>query len=46
MLQDDHWRRILSLVDKLLIEREKVVRLELLRQQQLNEDKQSDKDQQ
>ncbi len=37
---------ILSLVDKLLIEREKVVRLELLRQQQLNEDKQSDKDQQ
>lgn len=37
---------ILSLVYKLLIEREKVVRLELLRQQQLNEDKQSDKDQQ
>ena len=37
---------ILSLVDKLLIEREKVVRLELSREQQLNEDKQSDKDQQ
>ena len=36
---------ILSLVDKLLIEREKVVRLELSREQQLNEEKQSDKDQ-
>ena len=36
---------ILSLVDKLLVEREKVVRLELSREQQLNEDKQSDKDQ-
>lgn len=37
---------ILSLVDKLLAEREKVVRLELSGKQQLNEDKQSDKDQQ
>ena len=36
---------ILSLVDKLLVEREKVVRLELTREQQLNEEKQSDKDQ-
>ena len=35
---------ILSLVDKLLVEREKVVRLELSREQQLNEEKQSDKD--
>ena len=34
---------ILNLVDKLLAEREKVVRLELS-QQQLNKDKQSDKD--
>ena len=30
---------ILSLVDKLLVEREKVVRLELSRGQQLNEEK-------
>lgn len=36
---------ILSLVDKLLVEREKVVRLELSREQQLNEENQSDKDQ-
>ena len=36
---------ILSLVDKLLVEREKVVRLELSREQQLNEEQQSDKDQ-
>ena len=36
---------ILSLVDKLLVEREKVVRLELSREQQLNEEEQSDKDQ-
>ena len=36
---------ILSLVDKLLVEREKVLRLELSREQQLNEEKQSDKDQ-
>jgi hypothetical protein len=36
---------VLSLVDKLLVEREKVVRLELSREQQLNEEKQSDKDQ-
>lgn len=36
---------ILSLVNKLLVEREKVVRLELSREQQLNEEKQSDKDQ-
>ena len=36
---------ILSLVDKLLVEREKVVRLELSREQQLYEEKQSDKDQ-
>ncbi len=35
---------ILNLVDKLLAEREKVVKLELLQQYQLNEDKQSDKD--
>lgn len=35
---------ILDLVDKLLIEREKVVRLELSQQQQLNEDKQLNKD--
>ena len=35
---------ILSLVDKLLVEREKVVRLELSREQQLNEEKQSDKE--
>ena len=37
---------ILSLVDKLLAEREKVIKLELSKQQQLNEDKQLDKDQQ
>lgn len=37
---------ILSLVDKLLVEREKVIKLELSKQQQLNEDKQLDKDQQ
>lgn len=36
---------ILSLVDKLLVEREKVVKLEFSREQQLNEEKQSDKDQ-
>lgn len=36
---------VLGLVDKLLVEREKVVRLELSREQQLNEEKQSDKDQ-
>ena len=36
---------VLSLVDKLVVEREKVVRLELSREQQLNEEKQSDKDQ-
>ena len=36
---------ILSLVDKLLVEREKVVKLELSREHQLNEEKQSDKDQ-
>ena len=36
---------VLSLVDKLLVDREKVVRLELSREQQLNEEKQSDKDQ-
>lgn len=35
---------ILSLVDKLLAEREKVIRLELLSQQQLNENEQSNKD--
>ena len=35
---------ILNLVDKLLAEREKVVRLELSQQQQLFKDKQSDKD--
>lgn len=37
---------ILSLVDKLLAEREKVIRLELSKEQQLNEEKQSNKDQQ
>lgn len=37
---------ILNLVDKLLAEREKVIRLELSMQQQLNEDKQLNKDQQ
>lgn len=37
---------ILSLVDQLLAEREKVIRLELSNQQQLNEDNQSDKDHQ
>ena len=36
---------ILSLVDKLLVERDKGVRLELSREQQLIEEKQSDKDQ-
>lgn len=36
---------ILSLVDKIVSRREKVVRLELSREQQLNEEKQSDKDQ-
>jgi len=35
---------ILDLVDKLLIEREKVVRLELLHQIQQNKDKQTNKD--
>lgn len=35
---------ILNLVDKLLAEREKVIRLELLSQQQLNKNKQLDKD--
>lgn len=35
---------ILNLVDKLLTEREKVVRLELSQQYQLNKDEQSDKD--
>lgn len=35
---------ILNLVDKLLAEREKVVRLELSQQQQLNEVEQSNKD--
>lgn len=35
---------ILSLVDKLLSEREKVVRLELSQQYQQNEDEQSSKD--
>ena len=35
---------ILNLVDKLLVEREKVVRLELLQQQQLREKKQANKD--
>lgn len=37
---------ILSLIDKLLAEREKVIRLELSKEQQLNEEKQSNKDQQ
>ncbi len=37
---------ILNLVDKLLAEREKVIRLELSMQQQLNEDKQLNKEQQ
>lgn len=37
---------ILSLVDKLLLEREKVIRLELSLEQQLNEERQSNKDQQ
>lgn len=36
----------LSLVDKLLLEREKVIRLELSMEQQLNEERQSNKDQQ
>ena len=36
---------ILNLVDKLLAEREKVVRLELLHEQQLSKEKQSGKDQ-
>lgn len=35
---------ILNLVDKLLAEREKVVKLELSQQQQLNKDEQSYKD--
>ena len=35
---------ILNLVDKLLAEREKVVKLELSQLHQLNKDKQSDKD--
>ncbi len=35
---------ILNLVDKLLIEREKVVRLELSQQQQLNQDEHLNKD--
>ena len=35
---------ILNLVDKLLAEREKVLKLELLQQHQLDEDGQSDKD--
>lgn len=35
---------ILNLVDKLLTEREKVIRLELSQQYQLNKDEQSDKD--
>lgn len=35
---------ILNLVDKLLIEREKVVRLELSQQQQLNQDERLNKD--
>ena len=37
---------ILSLVDKLLAEREKFIKLELSKQKQLNEDMQLDKDQQ
>jgi len=36
---------ILNLVDKLLAERKKVVRLELLHEQQLSKEKQSGKDQ-
>lgn len=35
---------ILNLVDKLLVEKEKAVRLELSLQHQLNKDKQLDKD--
>lgn len=35
---------ILNLVDKLLAERERVIRLELSQQYQLNKDEQSDKD--
>ena len=35
---------ILNLVDKLLAEREKVVRLELLQRQELRREKQADKD--
>ena len=35
---------ILNLVDKLLVEREKVVRPELLQQQQLNQDEHLNKD--
>ena len=35
---------ILNLADKLPTEREKVIRLELLQQHQLNKDEQSDKD--
>ena len=35
---------ILNLVDKLLAERDKVVKLELSQQHQLNKDEQSDKD--
>lgn len=35
---------ILNLVDKLLAEREKVIRLELSSQQHLNENEQSNKD--
>ncbi len=35
---------ILNLVDKLLVEREKVVRLELSQQQQLNQDEHLNKD--
>lgn len=37
---------ILSLVDKLSLEREKVIRLEFSMEQQLNEERQSNKDQQ
>lgn len=35
---------VLNLVDKLLAEREKVVKLELSQQHQLNKEEQSDKD--
>lgn len=35
---------ILHLVDKLLAEREEIVRLKLLQKQQINGDEQSDKD--